>query len=76
VSTREPPPFAISTQPDNNFKSAVAEIECMCVTLRAEADYGADFATKRIKSDLSIAVNAQRHCRTEWLMLATPPNLI
>jgi len=74
VSTRESPPFAISAQSDNNIESVVAKIERMCVTLRAEPNYSADFATKRVKSDLFIAINAHPHRPTEWLMQAAAPN--
>jgi hypothetical protein len=74
MSAGESPPFAISAQPNNNFESVVAKIERMSVTLRTEPNYSADFATKRGKFDLFVAINAHPHRRTEWLMQAAAPN--
>ena len=64
VSTRESPPFAISAQPNNNIESVVTKTERVRVTLRAKADYSANFAAQSVESDLFIAVNSHRHRRT------------
>jgi len=74
VSTREPAPFAISAQPNHNGEPAISKIERVRVTLRAKTDYAANLSTKRVKSDLSIAINAHWHCLTEWLMRGAAPN--
>jgi hypothetical protein len=60
VSTRESPPFAISAQPNNNIESVVTKTERVRVTLRAKADYSANFAAQSVESDLFIAVNSHR----------------
>ena len=74
VGARQSTPFAIATQSHNNIESAIAKIQCVRMTLRTEANYSADFTAERVKSDLSIAINAYRHSRTEWLMLTAAPN--
>jgi hypothetical protein len=74
VSPRQSPPLAISAQADKNIESVVAEIERMCVTLRAEPNYSTDFAAKGIKSNLFVAINAHPHPPTEWLKQAATPN--
>jgi hypothetical protein len=74
MSTRKPPPFAISAQSDDNIESVVVKIERVRLTLRAKADYTANLSAERVQPDLFIAINAHRHRPTEWPMLATAPN--
>src|SRR5438093_12627392 len=65
--------FAAAIETDYDLHSAIAQVERVCVPLRAKTDHGAGFSSQPGKIDILIAINAHGHTSSSKLQFPADP---